>query len=135
MTEELNKHLYQRYGGFADKRYRRIEFGRAIAVDQHRGGHLNQSIHCMIFVHVFDNNEIELIFAGNRPTDANVQRVERPLLRTKVTAVTPAALRQLGAAYRRIKVPADTKSWHFAKKEVAEDLERLAGILEGFLSP
>lgn len=50
MTDKLNRFLHDCYGGFADRRYKRIQFGRAIALDQHRDGRqINQSVHCLIF--------------------------------------------------------------------------------------
>lgn len=134
MTHELNQFLYDRYGGFADKRETQILFGRAIAVDQHRGGRqINASIHCVIFLKVDEDDTIELTFYGNDPEDADVKQRKAPLLETKLTRGTPDALREVAAAYRRVRVPSDNPSWHYARKEVAEDLERLASELETFL--
>lgn len=134
MTHELNEFLCGRYGGFADKRQKRIQLGRTIAVDQHRDGRqINQSVHCLLFLKVFEDAVVELTFAGNDPEDGTVRLLKAPLLRTKVSHTTPDALRALAAAYRRVAVPPHNKSWYYASKEIAEDIERLASELQTFL--
>lgn len=134
MTHELNQFLHDRYGGYADKRQKQVRFGRIIAVDQHRDGRkINQSIHCMIFLKVYEDDALELTFSGNDPEDGAVRQLKAQLLRTKVTRSTPGALRQLATAYRAVRVPRDDRSWYFARREVASDLERLALELETFV--
>lgn len=82
---------------------------------------------------VFDHDEIRLTFSGNQPTDADVRRLQLPLLCTTVTHSTADALRGLAAAYRRVSVPKDKRGWYFARKEVAEDIDRFAARLQDFV--
>ena len=136
MTHELNAHLHRAYGGFADKRYKRIQFGRAIAIDQHRDGRqINQAVHCLIFVEVFDNDVIRMKFLGNEPVNAEVRRLRSGLSSATLTSATPNAVRALAAAYRRVPVPSDHKSWYYARTEVGADLDRFAAALDDFLTP
>ncbi|MCX4239184.1 hypothetical protein [Paraliomyxa miuraensis] len=135
MTHALNQYLYDAYGGFSDRRYKKLVFDRPIAVDQHDrdGGGINQSVHVLIWVNVHDNDEISITFSGNVPRSNQVNALIGRLRRIKVDATAVDIVRQLAAEARQVPVPRDNKSLYYARHEVGEDLERLAAHLARYL--
>jgi hypothetical protein len=132
MSRALNEFLIRLYG-FAEKREKAVQFDRAIALDCLRSD-FDASIHCSFFVNVFEDDTLVLSYAGNHPRNATVDSLGAPFLRRfRLERETPDALRELAAAYKKIRPPAGEKSWLVSRKEVAAQLEQLAQSLEEFL--
>ena len=74
-----------------------------------------------------------LSYAGNHPRNARVDSLGAPFLqRFRLGRDTPNALRELAAAYKKLRPPAGEKSWSVSRKEVAAQLEQLAQSLEEY---
>jgi hypothetical protein len=148
MSAALNEFLRNAYGGFADKRFTRLEFDRPVRINE-QTYELNPHIHCRLFVRVQPNERFILSLSGNLPWSKDVAAVtgalgaekasdERPRhieVELDVSDATIAALRQLARAVEGVTAPGrryDTPSWKFASKEVSGDLRRLARTLKEF---
>ena len=144
MNTSLMRRLVDFYG-FADKRHKSPQFGRPIRINSKE--QLNPNVHCLIFVRVWDGEELELTFSGAVPWDQGVQNALSKLgtstgapptvisVRFAVTTKSGTKLRRLAEAFASVTAGGKrypTKSWKFSSKEVHDDLAELAKQLDAY---
>lgn len=152
----LKQVLFEAYGGFADKRIKRLDKGSTFIVDDRSEDDLgaNQRLYsyfCMIFAKVTPDDRtsagdiVTVTLNGNVPTSAGVQawvtehRAEyrtAPLssfLTFRVGRGEQAKLRSLAKSIRAITGSGaryGVKSYKYVCPRTAASLEKLAGVLE-----
>jgi hypothetical protein len=147
----LKKALYDAYGGFADKRIKKLEKGfRFIVDDRHEGDYGADrqmfSYFCMIFADVIALDQVKVSLVGNVPDGKSVQDwlahygmtvrgspVGQKSLDIVVTASTLATLSELAQAFRAITAPGrrfSVANYKYVCPRTADRLDRLVKILQ-----
>lgn len=152
-TIALKKHLLGVYGGFADKRIKKVGTGRTFCIDDrsegdHGAGGLLLSYFCMMFAKVRDDERVEVILDRNTPTSPAVLKTAKSIgatvftvePHTRITIVLAAnegqKLRALASAIRTITAPGkryDVPSYKYVVPRTADSLERFADALDEYV--
>lgn len=146
MSLALKKALVEKYGGFSDKRIKRLETGKTFIVDDRSGGDEGSaglySTFCMVFATVKGQDEVEVLLHGNVPASAEVKAwfATHGSLdnRSGTFVVKPESaglLLELAKVLRRITAPGKTysvPSYKYVVPRTAESLERLGAVLTSF---
>lgn len=131
-ANKLNSFLHSHYGGFADKRFKKLQLGRTIVVDQHRDGRkINQSIHCLIAITVREQ-EFEIVLWGNVPGMTGATKSIKRIY--PIDTQLPTRVREIAVSISRVDHDEHHPSWYYSKKESVSDLERLAATLDRFFT-
>ena len=145
---KLKRMLLAEYGGFADKRIKKVETGRIFIVDdrsEHDQGRDGlPSWFCMMFADVISDNQIKLSLNGNVPRGTEVVKwLKREKLKIATgmqkhlqITVTPEnyeLLEELAEAIESIVAPGapryEAPSYKYVCPRTAESLRRLNGVL------
>lgn len=143
----LKRAFLAEYGGFADRRIKKIENGRRFIVDS-RGkpdiasNGIPYSYFCAIFVEVITDDLIEVSLSGNVPKGPAVAEwINRhnpsstdPFLEFNVTRGKQQMLEGLASAIRAIVKPGAPRyavaGYKYACPATAFSLDRLKGVLD-----
>lgn len=146
VSHSLNENLFSAYGGYADKRLKKIAFGRPFRISP-ATNEVNQNIHCLVFVEVHEARKLRLTFAGSVPWNSDVEAQVTQLadggagakprsVEFEVSPTTIGQLRKIATAFSRITAPGRSypiSSWKYSSQETAGALRELASHLEEFL--
>ena len=142
----LKQLLFEKYGGFADKRIKHLESGSKFIVDDRSGKDVGAdrrlySNFCMIFADVMSADEVRVSLSGNVPTSQAVRDWASShnavqagnTLDIQISKGQQSALRSLAKAIRAITARGakyDVKSYKYVCPRTADSLEKLAGVLD-----
>lgn len=149
----LKKHLLTVYGGFADKRIKRVETGRTFCIDDRTeddvgaGDHL-LSYFCMMFAKVRDDGRIQVLLDRNTPMSGAVKKTAEEIgaavliiephtrITIELTVNEGHKLRALAKAMRTITAPGvryEIPSYKYVVPRTAGSLERFADALDDYV--
>jgi len=150
LTDEnhLKRVLYDAYGGFADKRIKKLESGSTFIADDRTEADYGADKRlypnfCAVFVEVLDGEEVLVRLTGNVPVSPGVKawikahkgeyRAAPGLLAFRVKKGEQAALSALAAEIKKIVAPGAPRykvpSYKFACPRTAKSLEQLEKTL------
>lgn len=147
----LKKHLFDAYGGFADKRIKKLTSGATFIVDDRGSGDVGAdrqlySYFCMVFADVIDATTVEVRLSGNVPLSPAVKAwvkndtasmlSEQPYHSNLAVRVQLGdedrldELAELIASITRKKY--DVPSYKYVCPRTSDTLRRLADVLRDF---
>lgn len=141
---ELKRVLFEEYGGFADKRIKRLENGRVFLIDDRENGALGAdnkplSWFCSMYVEVVDDDHCRLIL-HNWPTSDRLERWSADhrvntdgAFAMNITRGSQALVSELAGLMRAIVAPGARYGVNFYKHScprVAASLDRLKNALD-----
>ena len=147
MSNRFSEILFEAYNGYADKRFKTIEFGRPFWINQIPVDNLNTNIHVVISVAVHPDNNLVIVFYGNIPTNPDVKLAlerlgtldayseGRIVVSFQLTETSGDEIRELARSFLSVyrgnlgKLP---KSWRFATAEISTDLRHFASLIDDY---
>lgn len=145
-TVELKQHLFDAYGGFADKRYKDINRDAPFIVDDRGDGDYDARGQlflwfCQMFLQVMDGTHVKLTLRGGTPDGPEVKEwfaqhdAEHKAggVEFEITPNNVDDLLALAASFQSITGRRyDTKAYKYVVPRVVDSLHRLHGILRHF---
>lgn len=148
----LKQHLFEAYGGFTDKRIKKIEKGNQFIIDdrdQHRDFDADKNLYywfCLIFAKVISTSEVEVVMRGGVPmngqieawiADGNAHIEEAPFrLIVPIKIGEEEQLRKLATIVELIICPNGPRyhepSYKYVCPRVASSLRQFADVLSSF---
>lgn len=153
MSLRLKKHLFDAYGGFADRRVKDLSKRDTFIVDDRGGGDFDGHGElylwfCKLFAVVRSDDRLDLRLDGDPPLSLDVEEfvtktgssVEKSGIVSKSITLSigvsdAAKLRDLATRMRRITGPGarySVPSYKYVVPRTAASLERLADVLDGY---
>ena len=148
MSLSLKLHLFNAYGGFSDKRIKKLEKGKTFIIDDRQerdaGSDGLYSYFCTMFATVVEPDELELMLNRNVPVNEKVKEYVRShggeltgdaLLKMCIRSQDSSVLRGLAAAIRTITARGarySIPSYKYVVPRTADSLERFAAVLDAY---